>query len=282
MQNILFMNDIQPHLLGLPVEVLYQILGYLFDEELEDWCPFSCQPPWCPHKCPPVRYIPLSYDDSIRRDIFKYILYRDAPKRPGHIKRIALVCRGLRYHSRRLLEAKYRFLVTMDVREDAPSAANTFKEIDTLDTVVWNNPKSNLVDHFRKDIKHLAVCIVPTFGHFMPAFGPKERAKRAPKAVFFVERVIENLVQLLELFPGLSSMHLVWGFQPGNSGMNDDVDRCSQTIFVRMRAEAEGRRRMVNFSAQSLWGMIWELNLERGKPGGASVRRHRGRWVVDK
>jgi len=263
-QNNPITQEIQPHLLGLPVEVLEQILGYLFDEELEDWCPVSCQPP--SHKCPPTRYIPLSYDSAIRRDTFKYILYKDAPKRPGHIKRIALVRRDLRQHSRRLLASKYTFLIAIDVRENAPSAANAFKEIDTLDTLVYNNPKSNLVDHFRNDIKHLAVCILPTFRHFIPVCGPKERAKREHQAVFLVERTVENLVQLLELFPGLSSLHLVWGFAPGNSGMNNMVERDSQTIFVRMREEAEGRRRQITFSAQSLWGMIWELDFERGKP----------------
>jgi hypothetical protein len=281
-QNILFQNEIQPHLLGMPVEVLHQILGYLFDEELEDWCPFLRQPTRCPQPCPKC-YIPLSYDDSNRDDIWKYILRQEAPRRPGHINRIALVCRGLRYHSRRLLESKYTFLVNIDVREDAPSEVNGFNEIDMLDTVVWNNPKSNLMDNFRKNIKDLAVCITPTFRHFIGAFGAHDRAKRELQAVFLVERIIENLVQLLELLPGLSSMHLVWGFLPGNSGMNDVVDRYSQVIFVRMRAEAEGRRRQVELSAQSAFGMIWELSLERGKPAGAPVRRHKGdRWVMEK
>ena len=168
--------------------------------------------------------------------------------------------------------SRYDFLVAIDVREDAPSAANSFEEIDTLDTVVCNNPESNLVDTFRKDIKHLSICMMATFRHFYSVICSSDRANAEIQAVLLIERVIENMVQLLELLPGLTTMHLVLGTMVGNSGMNDVFARYCQVIFARMRTETEGRQRQVNFSAQSLFGMIWELSFERGKPAGKFER----------
>lgn len=106
--------------LRLPVEIIDRILFPILNTELETWIPSSSSA------------ILLCYDHSVRLGLSQSRLCQPFQSRPRNIRNLALSCRALQQASQGLLITKYKFLITVNVTEEAPAGANSFMGLDTL------------------------------------------------------------------------------------------------------------------------------------------------------
>lgn len=236
------MSSISRGLLDLPLEILYHILSYTLDDEKETW--ISCSE----KDYTPPRYIPLAcfkgWSDSCQR--YSARSRGEVLPRCSSIPHFSLTSRGMHQALQQYLATQCQFLITVNMAEKAPSHVNAFSRLHALDPT------------FRTSIKHIVVLMGvpmrPFIEHYFPA---RWGSKVYWKDLELYERMVENLVELVETLPGLASIHLEWGFLAGNGGMQNRLVRLSQSLFRRLREEAYGRQmKLGTFSAQSVMGYI--------------------------
>lgn len=209
-----------PGLLRLPPELRNPILRSAILTDLEQWVPPYNTPVWgySLHRCKPPP-----------PDVFREQKSDDHTSIPG----LLFSCRFLHDECLALLLQDTRWLVRINVTDDAPTGANDFAHIQSL-RPSFRNGIQNLVLHVmipqsRKDERSLGPV-----GRLNALLDPQ----RNP---LLFEKIVENVNELLHLMPGLENIHWMWDVWLGHSGIASVEEACARGVWRRIEKDWPGR-----------------------------------------
>ena len=216
-----------PGLFRLPVELRAQILGDVLSAGM---CSWVLSPYY-----PPAWGFPLHKNDPPHLDSCdgwdEGETFFEPRRGPDHapIRGVLLSCRPLHHECLALLAERFAFIVQLNVRPDAPTGTNGFREIHAL------------APAFRQGIRSVVLHIAfltPEPKGFWDRFTELMNTDTSP---LFFERIVENINELLHLLPAVGKIHLVWDLYFGNSGMAMTQHRYSRLIWGRVSQEWPAR-----------------------------------------
>lgn len=217
-----------PGLLRIPPEIRAPILRDVLMKGQEQWVPHYNRQFW---GFPLHRFKP---GDSPEYQDFREYLEQKSDDYAS-VAGLLFSCKFLHEECLALLLDNTRFLVRLNLMDQAPTGANDFAYI------------TSLRPDFRSSITNLALHImVPR-----PFKGPPQSG--GPSAQFrymmdpdndplLFEQVVENINELLHLMPGLKNIHMMWDVWLGNTGVAWAEESSAKRVWARIAKEWPGRQ----------------------------------------
>lgn len=222
-----------PGLFRLPPELRTPILRSALLTGQEQWTPHYVDPAWGNR---PVWGYPLHRCKASVQEGFRVQKRNDHTSVPG----LLFSCRFLHEECLALLLHDARFLVRINVTDEAPTGANDFAHIQSL------RPS------FRAGIRSMALHVM------IPRLRPDARGLGPVGSLRFMldpehnpllfEKVVENVNELLYLMPGLENIHWMWDVWIGHSGISWIEESCARGVWRRIEKDWPGRE--INWTGQ--------------------------------